>query len=338
MKGGLNGLLVTCLGLIVVDLIASGIPNVAEPGKLVIVESGIKVKIGGHCANVSIDLRKLGLKRGGVSAIGAVGADMLGDFAEKELARFGIVSHVQRVLEAETSKNMILVVRGEDRRFHFDPGANLHVDFAEAERVIVEENPEWLYVGLIGLNGKVDLKIIELLKRARRMEVKTILDTIMPPTGGNLLIQRLNGLVDILHCNGLEASALTGESHVEEAVKRLLREGVNLPVVTLGGGGLVAGFRNRMIQMPAFQVRVVDPTGAGDAFCAGLLKSLIAIGEAFNTIDGGKLSRHLLYASASGAACVSGVGTTTTVTRENVDRILADQGEKILNMTSIKKV
>ncbi|MEM2901995.1 MAG: carbohydrate kinase family protein [Candidatus Bathyarchaeia archaeon] len=331
-------MLVTCLGLIVVDLIASGIPNVAEPGKLVLVESGIKVKIGGHCANVSIDLRKLGVKRRGVSAIGAVGIDMLGDFAEKELARFGIVSHVQRVLEAETSKNMILVVRGEDRRFHFDPGANLHVDFDEAGRVIFKESPEWLYVGLIGLNEEIDLKIIKLLKRVRRMGVKTILDTIMPPTGGDVLIKRFKGLVDILHCNGLEAQALTGESHAEEAVKRLLRGGITLPVVTLGGGGLIAGFRELLIQMPVFQVRVVDPTGAGDAFCAGLLKSLLAGGGAFDELDGWMLSRHLLYASASGAACVSGVGTTTTVTKENVNGILADQGEKILTATSIKKV
>lgn len=330
--------MVTCLGLIVVDVIASSIPKIAEPGKLVFVENGIKVKIGGHCANVSIDLRKLGVKPGGVSAIGAVGVDDLGDFAEKELARFGVVSHVQHVLEAETSKNIILVVRGEDRRFHLDPGANLHVNFAEAEGVIVEEDPEWLYVGLIGLNGEVDLKTLKLLKRVRRMGVKTILDTVMPPRCGDLLLQRVKGLVDILHCNGLEAQALTGESHVEEAVKRLLREGVTLPVVTFGEGGLVAGFRDRLIQMPAFQVRVVDPTGAGDAFCAGLLKSLLTGGGTFDELDGRMLSHHLLYASASGAACVSDVGATTNVTDENVDRILAEQGEKILNTTYVKKV
>ena len=43
----------------------------------------------------------------------------------------------------------------------------------------------------------------------------------------------------------------------------------------------------------------------------------------------------LLEGEAAGAACVTGVGTTKTVTRENVDKILQDQKARILDQMRI---
>jgi len=76
-------MLVTCAGILVVGLIAAHLPKVSDPGELIFAPEGIEVHMGGHAGNVSIDLRKLGLKQGEVSSIGAVGEDVFGDFLEK---------------------------------------------------------------------------------------------------------------------------------------------------------------------------------------------------------------------------------------------------------------
>lgn len=50
--------------------------------------------------------------------------------------------------------------------------------------------------------------------------------------------------------------------------------GVQLPIVTDGEAGVIALHMGKYVQQPGFKVDVIDPTGAGDAFCAGLLKNL----------------------------------------------------------------
>jgi len=49
---------------------------------------------------------------------------------------------------------------------------------------------------------------------------------------------------------------------------------VRLPIVTDGEAGVIALHMGKYVQQPGFKVDVIDPTGAGDAFCAGLLKNL----------------------------------------------------------------
>ena len=71
-------MLVTCAGILVLDLIAAHLPKISSPGELTYAPEGIEMHMGGHCGNVSIDLRKLGIRNGEVSATGAVGRDIFG--------------------------------------------------------------------------------------------------------------------------------------------------------------------------------------------------------------------------------------------------------------------
>jgi hypothetical protein len=45
-----------------------------------------------------------------------------------------------------------------------------------------------------------------------------------------------------------------------------------------------------------------------------------------------------MFGQATGAACVTGIGTTTNVTRENVNSIIDLQGEKVLGTTELFQV
>lgn len=326
-------MLVTCVGVLVCDIIAADLPKVSGPGEVVFAPRGIELYIGGHSANVSIDLMKLGLPKGEVSSVGAIGSDLFGDFVETELMKHGVVTHLKKEGGAGTSKDLILVVKGEDRRFHVDVGANLWVDPDHVRAVLREERPVVFYVGATGLLGKFDEQLAELLQEAKRLGCTTFVDPVIPyEHGWEPLLSALRW-TDVFHCNNVEASSITGEKGLQESIEALMRKGAKLVVVTMGEGGLVARTEEIALNMSAFKVPVIDPTGAGDAFCAGVIHGFIQTTgrkkHDISRLPPDSLIHILLEGEAAGAACVTAIGTTTAVTRENVDNLLKQQGSTI---------
>lgn len=326
-------LIVTCAGILVVDIIAADLPKVSSPGELTFAPKGIEVHLGGHCGNVSIDLRKLGLKKGEVSSVGAVGDDIFGDFIEGELRKNGVITHLQRVPGVGTSKDLILVVRGEDRRYHADCGANLFLSPEFVVSVLDEEKPSIFYVGGVGLTGALDERLPEVLERAKDMGALTFVDPVAPYMREWSLIIPSIKRADIFHCNAYEAEQITGTKDLYKACDLLIKMGANMVVVSMGEKGLIARTKRNIFELPAFRVPTVDPTGAGDALCAGIISGLVEK-SGYKKCDISSLPVDdiidiLLIGEAAGAACVTMVGTTTAVTRENVRRILEEQGENL---------
>ncbi len=337
-------MLVTCAGILVSDIIASGLPKVSDPGEVVFTDRPIELHIGGHAANVSVDLLKLGLERGTVSAIGAIGNDIFGIYIKEILEQYGVICHLQMIEDSGTSKDMILVVKGEDRRYHVDIGANWYLDQDHVQRFLSKEKPKIFYLGGAGLLGSLDEKLSEVLKFAKDLGCLTFLDPVAPYRHGwEIFIPALKW-ADIFHCNNVEAEKITGKSNPVEAAKCLLKWGTKLVIISLGDKGLIASLKGRTIKMPAFKVSVIDPTGAGDALCSGFIyglikkvmikKGLISLED----IDDESLLDIMLEGEAAGAACVTMVGTTTGVSREKVDKILTEQRANIINLTRFERL
>ncbi|MBS7614622.1 carbohydrate kinase family protein [Candidatus Bathyarchaeota archaeon] len=333
---------VTCAGILVVDIIAADLPKISSPGELTFTSRGIEVHMGGHAGNVSIDLRKLGLPQGEVSCVGAVGEDVFGDFLENLLKSHGLVTHLQRMREAGTSKDMVLVVSGEDRRFHTDIGANWHLSPEHVTSVLEDEKPTILYTGGIGITGRFDEELPTVLQKAKEMNCLTFLDAVKPYKRGWDLIFPALKVTDIFHCNQDEAKGMTGKDDPKEAARALIKKGASLVIISMGEKGLIAMTRNLLLEMPSFKVQVVDPTGAGDAMCAGIISGLLkTMGRkrfGLSEISTNDLPAVLLEGEAAGAACVTMVGTTTAVTERNVKRLLDEQGREVLNRTRIRKI
>jgi ribokinase len=72
----------------------------------------------------------------------------------------------------------------------------------------------------------------------------------------------------------MELRLLTRKDY-REGAKILVREGVRIVGVKLGGRGCYVTDGKEEHLIDAFKVRVVDTTGAGDAFCAGFLYGLV---------------------------------------------------------------
>ncbi len=327
-------MLATCAGILVVDLIAAHLPKVSDPGELVFAPKGIEMHMGGHAGNVSVDLRKLGLEEGEASSIGAVGQDVLGDFLERLLRSHGVIPHLQRTSEAGTSKDLVLVVKGEDRRFHVDLGANWFLSPKYIVSVLEEEMPLLFYAGGVGFTGMVDAKLPDLLQKAKALGCLTFVDPVQPYEQGWGFIPPAMPWTDIFHCNSYEAEKITGKSSPEDAAKALTKRGAPLVIISLGAEGLIAETKNHLFKMSPFKVPVVDPTGAGDALCAGTIRALLRTVTqkrcSLSDLSEDEIAQILLEGEAAGAACVTAVGTTTAVTEENVNKILKEQGTTIL--------
>lgn len=336
-------MLITICGIAVVDIIAADLPRVAKPGELIF--TPVQTCIGGHACNVSVDLVQIGLPKKEVSVFISVGEDPFGDFMEESLERAGVIAHVYRT-KASTSKDLILVVKREDRRFHVDIGANLQHDPAKIRESLKADKPYLFYLGGIGMMDKVDDQLAQICKEAKQLGSLVFADVVSPHGKSWDFVIPAFEWMDVFHCNDLEAKKITGKANLWTAVRTIADSGVKVSLVTKGGHGLVAKVPGAEVEMPAFGVPVVDPTGAGDAFCAGILFQLTRGPYLKILKEKGDISllapNHwrelLMYGSACGAACCKAVGTTTSVKPEYIDTLLKEQGREISRLTKVRMV
>jgi sugar/nucleoside kinase (ribokinase family) len=332
-------LLITCAGIFVIDLIATDLPKVSDSGELTYAPKGIEMHSGGHAGNVSIDLRKLGLREGEVSSVGAVGEDIFGVFQENLLKSYGIITHLQKISSVGTAKNLVLVVTGEDRRFHVDIGANMYLNPEYILSILEEEKPLIFYAGGVGFTGKFDDRLDEVLKKAQNFGCLTFVDPVTPYKHGWEFITSSMRFTDIFHCNIDEAYDITHKDNPREAAEALVNAGAGLVILSLGKKGLVAATTKTFFEMSAFKVSVVDPTGAGDALCAGIIRGLLKATNyrrcELKDLSNKDLIELMIEGEAAGASCVTMAGTTTAVTIENVNKIIQKQDSSIKNSVKV---
>lgn len=322
---------VLACGFVVTDIIAAGLPRIPEPGDLIFAPHGIKFWIGGHPANVSVDLMQLGIGEGDVGVVLAIGRDMLGEFIEDFLKSKGVKTFLQKLPDVRTGRTIVLVVEGKDRCFIGDPAANFHLSFSHVVDVVEKTRPRLLYLAS-GILGDFDYRVGEVFELAHRRGILTMLDVVKPHGKSWSFIHPALLHVDIMHLNVGELRGVSGRDNVRDGLRFLAERGVKLPVVSDGASGLIAFFKNRFIRQPAFKVEVIDPTGAGDALCAGMamkLSEALEKGRGLEEMSYEEVAEILLYGQAAGAACVGAIGTTAGVTRERVERILKEQGSRV---------
>ena len=334
VANGSDVVLVTTCGIIVADVIAARLPSVPKPGRVLLSPHRIGLHVGGHASNVSVDLCKLGLKGEQVSLIGCIGTDMFGDFIAKDLARRKIVTHLDRIKHVETSRSIVLDLKGEDRRVVHSVGANWYLDPQKVQKTLRKDAPVIFYVGAPGMLGEFDVMLPSILKQAKTLGCVTFVDAVIPYKRPSNLIAPALRWTDILHCNDGEAKEITREKNVLNAAKTLVRYGANVVTVTGGSKGGIALTRNLLLHFPSFHVKTVDPLGAGDAFCSGMIIKLLELqgrngARSFlQDLSLRRISDMIMYGAAAGAACCLSEGTTTSVTRKNVEELLRAQSTR----------
>ena len=294
---------IICLGIMVADIIGRPLHTIPEPGRLVLVDE-MSLHTGGCAINSAIALARLGFP---VEVIGKVGADPFGDFLLNAMSERGIgISGVKRDDQVGTSATMVMVEPDGERRFVHYIGANANLSLSDVDVETITTASILHIAGSLVMPGIDGQPTAELLAEARAAGVTTFLDTVWDDTGRWIdILAPCLPQIDYFVPSLPEAQALTGLEPPEDVARALLGKGVGTVALKMGADGcLVMGDAGSALRLPAFQVDVVDATGAGDAFAAGFIAGVW---------KGWSLAETARFANAVGALCVTGVGATGSV-------------------------
>ena len=294
---------VVCLGNVLVDVLAKPVDRLPKPGSLLPVDR-IELSMGGCASNTAIVLARLGVK---VDLWGKLGMDDFGDYALKQLKREGVgTAGIKLDKKVSTSATIVVVHSDAQRSFLHSMAANDEIGPKDI-RFSGLKGASHLHVGGYFLFPALDgPRMARILKEARRRAVVTSLDTAWDLSGRWLkTLKPCLPFLDYFMPSEREVKMLLGHTNPAKAARIFKKMGAKNVVVKLGEkGSYLLSELGDEIRVPAFKAKVVDTTGAGDAFCAGFIKGLSA---------GTDLKEALRWGNACGAAAVTALGATAGV-------------------------
>lgn len=245
------------------------LPNTGETVK----GSELLINPGGKGGNQAVGGAKLG---GSVYMISNVGDDAIGQQLLDSMEGYGVKTDYIGVLETEHSGTALIFVDPEgENMIGFSPGAAAKIDEESIEKALSSADKGDIF--LSGLEPPVD-KVNYAAKTAAKNGMTVILN---PAPAQDIPKDDLFQPVDILTPNQTEASALldTKIESVDDALsegKAFLDWDISTVVITLGSKGCVVINDQIHQHFSATKLRdkVVDTTGAGDAFNSAIAVSL----------------------------------------------------------------
>jgi sugar/nucleoside kinase (ribokinase family) len=233
----------------------------------------IRTRGGGAGANVAFHLAGLGVP---VSLAGCVGDDAAATGLRAELATAGVRLALRTVAGSATGTIVSLVEPGGQRSMLADRAANLALQPADV--------PPLAPGGHLHLSGYTLLDPgprtagLAALSAAAAAGCTVSVD---PASTGPLSRYGVDRWLEdtapatVLLPNADEARLLTGCADVADAARALARRHA-VVAVTLGADGALWASGDVLVHRPAHPTDVLDTTGAGDAFAAGVLAAWLA--------------------------------------------------------------
>lgn len=296
-----------------------GFPN--EP--LVMCDSNpgkVKISLGGVGRNIAENLAKLGVQTKLITAIGndSHGKNM---FENADSSGFDMT---HSLVSDEFSTSTYLSILGQDGDMkvaiaHMDVLEKIQPDFLANRRALIkaaricvldtnlpQETLEYMVGEFSGISFYLDT-----VSTAKAMKVKNILSGIhtMKP-------------------NRLEAEALSGiEIHDDDSLRKagnyFLEQGVQRIIISLGSKGTYYNDGKNELVLETQQVPVVNATGAGDAFMAGLV---------YAGLEGLAPAESIRFSAAAAALALSHENTINpAMSAEHVKKRMEEQ-------TYVKKI
>jgi ribokinase len=226
---------------------------------------------GGSAANTAIGLARLGCK---VGFIGKVGGDKEGKLLLEDFRKEGVdTSGVIRAARGKSGSVLGFVDKDGARALCVDSGVNDTIKLSEVDTAYASQAQ---FLHLTSFVGETSFQTQQKLLAALPESVKVSFDPgVLYAKKGLAQLEPIIRRTYVLMPNVVELELLTGKKDYCRGADALIGRGAKIVAVKLGGDGCyVTDGRERHL-IEAFKVKVVDTTGAGDAFCAGFLYGLL---------------------------------------------------------------
>jgi sugar/nucleoside kinase (ribokinase family) len=252
----------------------------------------ITFSTGGGATNAAVTFARQGLH---AAFMGAIGHDPAGQAVLDALDQEGVdTSHLFYNNRYNTGYSVLLLAPNGERTILTYRGASTHYDSRHFE--LHGTNAQWIYVST--LNGNMEL-LHKLFTQAALLGIGVMFN---PGKGELKHLAKLKPLLEdvaVLLVNKDEAKQIVGGEDLEE-ITRHLTHYVPTAIVTDGPNGVMATDGKTIVRAGMYEdVKVIDRTGAGDAFGSGFLAKW-ATDES--------LANSIIFASANSTSVVTKIG------------------------------
>jgi len=252
---------------------------------------------GGGGTNTAVAFSRLGLKTG---YIGVLGHDSYAETIVKELKNEN-VEFLGKIKQGKTGFSVILPAP-HDRVVLSYKGVNNELSWNDLH---IPLETKWLYIS--SMLGKGFNTIEKLSSWAKRNGINIALNISQYLANQGLpKLKRIISNADIFILNKEEASALTGKKHVKEMIEALNNHINGITVITDGTKAIHALSGGMHYMKEVNEVKVVDSTGAGDAFASGFV---------YGIIEGKGVEKALDYGCREAKSVLSSIGAKNILLR-----------------------
>lgn len=260
---------ITVLGSINMDIVLK-VNNMVQVGETIISNSFNKIP-GGKGANQAVALARLGAE---VYMIGKTGKDDNGQTLINSLKNDNInIKYIDIDEKEPTGMAIIQVNNAGNNSIVVVPGANMNIKNSQIDyaKDIIKESK--IIIAQFETPVEVTTKAFKL---AKENNVTTILN----PAPAREIPDELLKYTDIIIPNETEAFEITkinveNKEDIKRAAKFFLDKGVRYVIITLGERGAALVSKEDFEIIPAYEVKAVDTTAAGDSFIGALANKLI---------------------------------------------------------------
>jgi sugar/nucleoside kinase (ribokinase family) len=289
---------VLCLGEMLADIISYPAPEVTYNNGCSIINS-ITVQPGGDAFNNAMDLTTLGHS---VAYVGRIGNDAIGSYLLEAGINAGINMEHVVVSKNPHGKMDILVNQNGDRAFLYYPGTSAEFCFEDIDLELLKQ------VKIVQIGSTFHLPKFDgegtslLLKCAKEYGCLTTMDVTTDFSGRwNEVIEPAYPNLDYFFPSIEQAEKIAGTSDPHLISQFLLKRGVKHVCIKLGSKGCYYEDPTIRFFCSCYQVRVVETTGAGDAFVSGFISSLL---------HGRGAEDCVRFATACSAFAIQSIGAT----------------------------
>ena len=259
----------SAVGFVVLDTLCAHADAMPPRGGATFVDQ-MTMTVAGTTGGTAIDCAMLGLN---VRVATELGRDPMGDWLISAMEAEGINTDlVSRNDNVQSPMSMLPIAPDGARSAFFVPGTS-NTFSLDDEGIEAACDARIVHLGGTGLLAAFDgERSLTLLKRAKALGRTTVFDLILANDATIKLVEPLLPYIDYFVPSIEEARAMAGGGTPAEVAAWFKAQGVKNALITLEGDGVwVDPDWDDAFQLPAHAIDVVDTTGCGDSFTAGVI-------------------------------------------------------------------